>query len=119
MAALDSSIGEHTALLAALAAHPVCARLLVEEHWGERDVRIAVSAASGAGPVVELLCPAPAELGPGDGAGSWDAVVVEGGRRRLWHGPSAACPGSEVAAFVRDLLELPPPALRRRWPPAG
>jgi hypothetical protein len=116
---LDVLVDDTAPLLPALAALPVCASVLVEEHWGERDVRVAVAPASGGEPVVELLCPAPVELGPGDRAGSWHAVVVRTGRRRLWRGPDAGCPTEQVAGFVRDLLDLPPAVLRTRWSAIG
>ena len=116
---LDAPLDEPAALLAALTAHPVHARLLVEDHWGEPDVRIAVRADSRPGPVVELLCPGSAELGPGDQDRCWDAVVVRDGRRRLWRGPAAGCTDAEVAAFVANLLDLPARLLRRRWSPVG
>lgn len=116
---LDQPAALLAALTAALTAHPVDAQLLVEDHWGERDVRIAVRAASRRGPVVELLCPSSAELGPGGQDRCWDAVVVRNGRRRLWRGPSAGCTNAEVAAFVKNLLDLPAPLLRRRWAPVS
>jgi hypothetical protein len=99
----------------AATAHPVCARLLVEEHWGERDLRVCVSPADGPGPVVELLWPGP----DAGGEDCWHAVLVREAERCLWRGPARPWPPRSVARFAADLLALGPAQLAERYRPVG
>ena len=80
-----------------------------DDSLDEPDVRLTVRRTDDVDPpahvLVELLPPG-RDRAP---VRHWAAVRVEDGRRQVWRGPDAGCPGDAVVAFVDALLAPQPP----------